>query len=76
MSGLDPGCLGSEIQPELFGEHPEIRRELFGVRAARDQALSLVDRSVYQIGPDGPSLLGRLSMDRRSVPVAGMRQRS
>lgn len=30
--------------------YPEIRRELFGVRAARGQALSLVDRSVYQKG--------------------------
>lgn len=46
----DPGCLVGEIRSELFGTHPEIRRELFGVRAARDQALSLVDRSVYQKG--------------------------
>nr|DAN73049.1 MAG TPA: hypothetical protein [Bacteriophage sp.] len=33
-----------------MGEHPEIRRELFGVRTSRDQALSLVDRSDYQKG--------------------------
>lgn len=30
--------------------YPEIRRELFGVKATRDQALSLVDRPDYQKG--------------------------
>lgn len=30
--------------------YPEIRRELFGVRDARDQALTLVDRPDYQKG--------------------------
>nr|DAM95607.1 MAG TPA: hypothetical protein [Caudoviricetes sp.] len=46
------------------------------MRAARDQALSLVERTGLPNGPDGPALLSRLSIDRRSVPVAGKRQRS